>query len=496
MPVDTSSIPAPQSGRQTEERHTLTTSPTEVPGCAVGLVESLLRQGRETGASDIHLNPSKYGMEVLMRRDGSLVEHSTLPPEMMSKVVGRLKVMADLMVYRTDIPQEGRIALERTGIDSEVRVSTYPTMAGEKVSVRLDAQHVAVPTLETAGLPTATWRGLTDAFEQPEGLVLLTGPSGSGKTTTLYSCLHHLTTLPVRRSIVSVEDPIERRIDGVVQTEINEITGLGYTTALRSIMRQDPDVILIGEIRDSDTASIALQAALTGHMVASTIHAGTAPLVFSRLMEMGIEPHAITSVILGVAAQRLLRRVCPAALVQHERCEICQGTGYSGRVLVSEWLPITPELREAVLTRRDGIELTAAAEQAGYRSLRDEAMLLVEQGITTEEEVARVLGKRLSNPFEATGATGSSVADHDPFGVVDSPRRRRRPGPVPPDAGRDVSGESAAAEGPAPVIPRPAAQPAAGCDAADGDGCGDRDEPDGGLREAGGSASGPLPVPG
>jgi general secretion pathway protein E len=422
--------------------------PTEVG--AVELVDRLLTAGWAAGASDIHLVPTERGLDVLLRCNGTLDHHATMDPRMTSKIIGRLKVLADLMVYRTDIPQEGRVPTHRSCVESEVRVSTYPTLLGEKVAVRLDALRAERLSIENLGLPAVTRRALTHAIEQPEGLVLVTGPSGSGKTTTLYSCLHHLVQQPVRRSIVSVEDPIERRIDGVVQTEINDHVGLGYHAALRSILRQDPDVILIGEIRDQRTATIALEAGLTGHLVASTIHAGTAPHAFARLMEMGIEPHTMTSVVRGVVAQRLLRRSCTMQSPDHDDCPVCEGTGYRGRVLISEWISMTRGLREAILARADSSALTAAARATGYRSLRDEAWALVRAGITTMEEVTRVLGS--DDDQAEAGVSGPGGGS----------------GVVPSHPGGDVPGGRAAAAGAAPVIPRPAAQPVAAGDAADG----------------------------
>ena len=235
-------------------------------------------------------------------------------------------------------------------------------------------------SLEALGLPEPARKGLERALAQPEGVILLTGPSGSGKTTTLYSSLAHIREQSFSRSMVSVEDPVERRIPGVIQTEINAASGLDFATALRSLLRQDPDVLLLGEIRDRETAAIALEAGLTGHLVAATIHAGTAPQVFARLLEMGVEPFVATTAVRGVLAQRLVRRVAPG------------GEGYQGRVLMAEWLEMGPRLRRAVLDRSDGDALSAAAAESGFPTLRDSAEQLIRSGVTTPEEVDRVLG--------------------------------------------------------------------------------------------------------
>ncbi|MHC4548540.1 MAG: GspE/PulE family protein [Planctomycetota bacterium] len=349
---------------------------------AVEVVERLLIRARAHGASDLHLEPGEEGVVVTLRRDGVLLPVETLPRTLGPHVVGRLKALADLLAYRTDIPQEGRIPADRSGIEVEVRVGTYPTLLGERVALRLDAPDGRPRDLRTLGLPPAIEAELCAAIEQPEGIVLLTGPSGSGKTTTLYSCLHHLAAQEPRRSLVTIEDPVERRVRGVTQTEVNPAAGLTFSRALRSLLRQDPDVILVGEIRDRETAAIALEAGLTGHLVLSTVHAGTAPQVFARLLEMGVEPFVATTAVRGVLAQRLLRRRC--------RDDV---TGYAGRVLAAEWITMDASLRRAVLDRADGEELARAAYGRGRRTLRQEALELVEHGATTQEEVERVLGR-------------------------------------------------------------------------------------------------------
>jgi general secretion pathway protein E len=300
-------------------------------------------------------------------------------------VVGRLKALADLLAYRTDVPQEGRIPADRTGLRTEIRVATYPTVNGERVAVRLEASKGAPRAIADLGLPEAVRAQLERAFDQPEGVILLTGPSGSGKTTTLYAALARLTDESSadgsrgRRAVMTVEDPVERRVAGVTQTQIDAAAGLTFSRALRSLLRQDPDVLLVGEIRDRETAAVALEAGLTGHLVASTIHAGRAPLVFARLLDLGVEPFAITTAVRGVLAQRLVRRVGPNGRL-------------AGRVLLAEWLPMSPPLRRAILDRGDGETFAAAAKESGATSLDEAAAALVREGVTTVEEVRRVLG--------------------------------------------------------------------------------------------------------
>ncbi|MHC4164116.1 MAG: GspE/PulE family protein [Planctomycetota bacterium] len=297
---------------------------------AVEVVERLLVRARSHGASDLHLDPCEEGVVVTLRRDGVLSSVETLPHALGPHVVGRFKALADLLAYRTDVPQEGRIPADRSGIEMEVRVGTYPTLLGERVAARLDAPEGRPQNLAALGLPEAARRELCAALAQPEGVLLLTGPSGSGKTTTLYSCLHWLVAQEPRRSLVTIEDPVERRVRGVTQTEVNPPAGLTFARALRSLLRQDPDVILVGEIRDRETAAIALEAGLTGHLVLST--------------------------------------------------------------LAAEWITMERALRQAILRRADGEELAEAARAAGGRTLRDEAQALVMGEATTQEEVDRVLG--------------------------------------------------------------------------------------------------------
>ncbi len=345
---------------------------------ATEAVDRLLRRARESGASDLHLDPDERGLLVRARRDGALEEVEVLPAALLSTVLGRLKSLSDLLVYRTDVPQEGRIPSDRSPTGAEVRVATFPTILGERAALRLDAPEAGTPDLEGLGLPPLLLAGLRRAVEQPSGAVFLTGPSGSGKTTTLYACIRHLAAAGRPRSIVTVEDPVERRLPGVTQTQVNPAAGLDFARALRSLLRQDPEVILVGEIRDRETAAIALEAGLTGHLVVSTVHAGTAPGVFARLLEMGVEPFVLTTAVRGVLGQRLVRRR--------------EGAGYRGRRLLAEWLPMTSGLREAILARADAEGLAAAAAEGGYRSIREEAAALVAAGGTTAEEIERVLG--------------------------------------------------------------------------------------------------------
>ena len=349
------------------------------PESAVEVVDELLRRAHVAGASDIHLDPEADGVVVSMRCDGVLEAVDRLPASLGPRVVGRFKALADLLAYRSDLPQEGRIGADRTPLGIEARVATYPTVAGERVAVRLEVSGSDVASLESLGLPEIALRGVCGALDQPEGVVLLTGPSGSGKTSTLYAAIARIASRTPRRAVLTVEDPVERRIAGVAQTEVRPAAGLTFARALRSLLRQDPDVILVGEIRDRETASVVLEAGLTGHLVASTVHAGTAALVFARLLDLGVEPFVLTSAVRGVLAQRLLRRSDGEG-------------GYAGRVLVAEWLPVGEELRRAVLNRGDATAVADAGREAGAVTLREAAADLVRRGLTTEEEVDRVLG--------------------------------------------------------------------------------------------------------
>lgn len=361
---------------------------------AVTVVERLLKSAVDMGASDLHIDPSEAGIVIRMRRDGVLEQLEVLPDQIREHLVGRVKALADLLVYRTDVPQEGRIPAERTGMPTDLRVATYPTVFGERIAIRFDAREAGPRTLDDIGFEEIVVSSLRTALGQPDGVVLVTGPSGSGKTTTLYACLRHLVNSGRQRSIMTVEDPIERRLSGVTQTQTDPVAGLDFARALRSLLRQDPEVLLVGEIRDRETAKIALEAGLTGHLVLSTVHAGTAPLVFARLLEMGVEPFVLTTAVRGVLAQRLVRKRCdaPDCTQDGSECQVCRGSGYHGRVPIGEWAPMTPALRKVVLSRGDGSDLTLAASDSGGRSLRESADSLVANGMTTQEEVLRVLG--------------------------------------------------------------------------------------------------------
>ncbi len=349
-------------------------------------VDRLLRRALELGASDVHVDPEEDRLRVRARVDGVLRPLDDLPAALGPTFIGRLKSLADLLVYRTDLPQEGRIPADRSVTGGEVRVAVFPVLGGERAALRLDARGEGGPALGRLGLDPRVLDEVTAALAQPSGTLFLTGPSGSGKTTTLHACLRHLLERPAPPSIVAIEDPVERRIPGVAQAQVNVAAGLTFARALRSALRQDPEVLLVGEIRDRETAGIALEAGLTGHLVLSTVHAGTAPGVFARLLDMGVEPFVLTTAVRGVLGQRLLRRAG------------------GGRRLLAEWLPMSAPLRSAILARGDEIALREVAAASGFRSLREEARALVTRRETTEEEVARVLGTEPEQPSHDEGA--------------------------------------------------------------------------------------------
>ena len=384
--------------------------PSTDPEYVPELVDSLLAAAREAGASDVHLVPAESEVQVSWRIDGVLQPVARLPGEIRTNVVARLKVLAELLTYRTDVPQEGRIRRSVGGV--EMRVSTFPTLYGEKAVVRLFGDTRRFRFVEDLGLPDDIRDELRRSLQETGGVILATGPAGSGKTTTVYACLRELAERsPVPRSLVSLEDPIESVIPGIAQSQVRPAAGFDYETGLKSLLRQDPEVILVGEIRDRVTAEIVFQASLTGHLVLTTFHAGSAAEAISRLLDMGLEPYQLRSGILAVINQRLVRRLCRCAAVSEAPearlgldvlrartpvgCAECRQTGYRDRTLLAEMLvPSAPEMRQAILSRSNAQEIERLAAEAGMISRWQRASAAVAAGLTSPAEVRRVLGFR------------------------------------------------------------------------------------------------------
>ena len=375
---------------------------------ATDAVDLLLKTATSLGASDLHLLPLPEGLEVRCRVDGVLLPVAVLPVSVSAKVIARLKVLAELLTYRMDVPQEGRI---RSGLGAlEMRLSVLPTLHGEKAVIRLFAQSGRYEKLDDLGLPAEIARTLRHLLGATSGAILLSGPAGSGKTTTIYACLRELVEVSQgRRSLVSLEDPVEVALNGVSQTQINPNSGLTLDVGLRAILRQDPEVIAVGEIRDRPTAEVAFQASLTGHLVLSTFHSGSAAGVIGRLVEMEIEPYLLRSGLLAIVAQRLARRLCECSIpgsdladalgldVSRFRkpggCETCAGTGYKGRIVLAEMLvPQANEVGRAILDKSDVSRLQQLAIAAGMIPLASRAVAAGEAGLTSPAENRRVLG--------------------------------------------------------------------------------------------------------
>lgn len=378
------------------------------PQFAVDFIERLLSAGRRAGVSDIHLHPTGDGIEVRWRIDGVLHLVGAWPSVAARNLVGRLKVLADLLTYRTDVPQEGRVQNAADGI--EMRVSTFPTLYGERVVVRIFAECGELRYLSDLAFPREIQASLERLLHETAGAILVTGPSGSGKTTTLYACVRELARRSGGgRSLLSIEDPIETSIPGVSQSQVNDAAGFSLAVGLRSLLRQDPEVILLGEIRDRETAEVAIQAALTGHLLLTSFHAGSAAEAVARLSEMGIEPYMLRSGIKAVLSQRLVRRLCRCARVSTDDvdrlgipvtqwrtavgCDECHATGYRGRLALCELLtPSDNDLGRAILSRKDAARLDQLAGDAGMISRWTRASLSIEAGETSPAEVRRVLG--------------------------------------------------------------------------------------------------------
>lgn len=386
------------------------------PNYAVVAVDRLLASARRLDASDVHLLPGPDGLHVRFRLDGVLQPVALLPAGIATNVIARLKVLADLLTYRTDLPQEGRI--RGTGCEGEMRVSTFPAVFGEKVVVRLFPGSQQFQRLDDLGFPPDVLEPLKALLDETSGAILATGPAGSGKTTTIYACLRELAQRAgSARSLASIEDPVEVIVPGVAQSQVNPGGGFDLATGLRFLMRQDPEVIMIGEIRDPATAEAAFGASLTGHLLLSTFHAGSAAEAIGRLSDMGIEPYLLRSGVLAILSQRLVRRLCPCARpsadpadrlglpVEHVRvpvgCAACHGTGYRGRfVLVEMLVPGRSDVGRAILSRSDTATIEQLAIEAGMVTRWQRACQAVADGLTSPAEIRRVLG------FSAPGANG------------------------------------------------------------------------------------------
>jgi len=382
-------------------------------GPVIRLVNLIITRAIETRASDIHFEPFEDQFRVRYRIDGVLHDVESPPKRLQAAIVSRVKIMAKLNIAERRLPQDGRIMLRVKGKEIDFRVSSVPTIHGESIVLRILDKSSIVLDIEKLGFPADTMEGFRELIERPHGIILVTGPTGSGKTTTLYCALEKINS--PEKKIITVEDPVEYQLRGINQIQVKPSIGLTFANALRSIVRQDPDVILIGEVRDSETAEIAIQSALTGHLVLSTLHTNDAPSAITRLIDMGMEDYLLSSTIIGILAQRLVRVACPHCQVPYspdpvvlkemklnkedlsrfqvsevKGCESCSQTGYWGRQGIFEFLRVTEEIQTLILDKRDSNVIKEAARKQGMRTLREDGWLKVKQGVTTISEVLRV----------------------------------------------------------------------------------------------------------
>mgnify|MGYP003874548413 FL=1 len=371
----------------------------------IRLVNAMIAQAVEKRASDIHIEPYEKEFRVRYRIDGVLYNQAPPPRELKAAIISRVKLMAKLNIAERRLPQDGRIKIRILGREIDLRVSTLPTLYGESVVMRLlDRSAGEFYDLTRLGFDDQMLARMEHFTSLPHGIFLVTGPTGSGKSTTLYSALKRI-NLPDKK-IITIEDPVEYQMDGINQIHVNPQIGLTFASGLRHIVRQDPDVIMVGEIRDRETADIAIRAALTGHFVYSTLHTNDAPSAITRLVDMGVENYLITSSLVAVLAQRLVRLICPNCKVpdgvrttpdgetvecwRGAGCEQCLGSGYVGRIGIFEMMEMNDELRRLIMRNADAAEITAAARRNGMRTLREDGWMKVRQGVTTADEVLRV----------------------------------------------------------------------------------------------------------
>jgi type II secretory ATPase GspE/PulE/Tfp pilus assembly ATPase PilB-like protein len=344
------------------------------------LVEELVRRAEQARASDVHLQMTGKSAQVTFRLDGVMTPVRELPESLANRVFGRIKYLAQLKTYQESLPQDGRIDRSALDVSNDLRVSTYPTVTGEKIVLRL-FDPAAGLALSELGFPDAAREAMERFLGRETGMLLLTGPAGSGKTTTIYACLRRLAEAGGRH-VITIEDPVEQVVPGIMQTEVNEARGLDFSRAARHLLRQDPQVLVIGEIRDEDTARLALRAALTGHLVITTLHAGSCRGVFDRLLSMCAEPSVVHTAVELVLNQRLIRKLCRSC--RGPGCEACLQTGYRGRVPLVEWIWVDEALRGRLPT-----EGTASIQPA--RPLEAMAQELVRADVTNAAEIGRMI---------------------------------------------------------------------------------------------------------
>ncbi len=374
----------------------------------IRLVNQLISQAVETRASDIHIDPFENQLRVRYRYDGVLHEVEAPPRRLQPAVVSRIKIMASLDIAERRLPQDGRIKLVVRGQEVDLRVSTIPSLHGESVVLRILDRSAVNLEFSRLGLDDGLRQGLLRQLEMPNGIILVTGPTGSGKTTTLYTALLHLNS--VDRNIITVEDPIEYQLPGVTQIQVKSQIGLNFATLLRAILRHDPDIIMIGEIRDLETAQIAVQAALTGHLVLSTLHTNSAAATIARLRDMGLEDYLLTATLNAIVAQRLIRRLCPeckrpiqatpelaarlgsagpVVIYEPVGCPKCRGTGFAGRLAVAEMIVPDENIHRLILSRASHIEIEKAATAAGMQTMYENGLRQVLAGTTSLGEILR-----------------------------------------------------------------------------------------------------------
>ncbi len=385
------------------ERKEILFSEEDAP--VIELVNSIIYRAVDAAASDIHIEPRSDTMQIRYRIDGVLFREHTFSLDFLPPVVSRIKVMAGLDIAEHLKPQDGRIGIKVGDRNIDIRVSVVPTQFGERVVLRLLYKREGVISLSEIGLQPEDIGVFLDVISSPFGMILLTGPTGSGKTTTLYAMMKELNKPDV--NIITIEDPVEYELEGISQIQVNRKAGMTFANGLRSMLRQDPDIMMVGEIRDRETAEMVIHSALTGHLVLSTLHTNDAPSAITRLVDMGIEPYLVSSSLLFVVAQRLVRKICPHCrfatgeeiegypVYRGRGCDACRGSGYMGRTAIFEYFVVDEDIRRLIVKNQDAAYLRDYLVRRGMKTLRESGLQKVKQGITTMEEVLRVTHVRL-----------------------------------------------------------------------------------------------------